>query len=150
MKRLALVLLLCFVATLGACSGSSEGGAPAGGRVVVEDTVSPNGEWAASADDVVYYTVSVSQRSDGTVVVSADSNSGFFESQHYEIAYEGTLSEDDVDISWLTVSGGATPAEDDQIAIAEVRVSADGAVVDERRINFVSRAIEMAFGAMGS
>ena len=100
-----------------ACSLALPGcGATPVGTVVFEETVSPNEEYASSEEDVVYYTVRVTQAAPGTATVSAESNSGFFEPVSYEIECDGELSADDV---------------------------SDGSSY-ERKISFVTRALEMA------
>ena len=112
------------------------------GMVVSEETVSPNEKYVSSEEDVVYYTVRVTQATPGTATVSAESNSGFFEPVSYEVACDGELSADDVSVEWTTLMGGTEPSEDDQIAVAVVSVkTGDG--VDERKISFVTRALEM-------
>ena len=113
------------------------------GTVVSEETVSPNEKYVSSEEDVIYYTVRVTQAAPGTATVSAESNSGFFEPVSYEVACDGELSADDVSVEWTTLMGGTEPSEDDQLAVAVVSVqTGDG--VDERKISFVTRALEMA------
>ena len=131
------LFLACSIVLLG-CDA-----APAG-TVVFEETVSPNEEYASSEEDVVYYTVRVTQAAPGTATVSAESNSGFFEPVSYEIECDGELSADDVSVKWTTLMGGTEPSEDDQIAVAEVSVRAGDGSSYERKISFVTRALEMA------
>ena len=128
-----------------ACSLALPGcGATPVGTVVFEETVSPNEEYASSEEDVVYYTVRVTQAAPGTATVSAESNSGFFEPVSYEIECDGELSADDVSVKWTTLMGDTEPSEDDQIAVAEVSVRAGDGSSYERKISFVTRALEMA------
>ena len=133
----AALCLACSIVLLG-CDA-----APAG-TVVFEETVSPNEEYASSEEDVVYYTVRVTQAAPGAATVSAESNSGFFEPVSYEIECDGELSADDVSVKWTTLMGGTEPSEDDQIAVAEVSVRAGDGSSYERKISFVTRALEMA------
>ena len=141
MRRLTAVLAaLCAACTLVllGCGGATTG------TVVFEETVSPNEQYVSSEADVVYYTVRVTQAAPGTATVSAESNSGFFEPVSYEIACDGELSADDVSVKWTTLMGGTEPSEDDQIAVAEVSVRAGDGSSYERKISFVTRALEMA------
>ena len=62
----------------------------------------------------------------------------------YEIECDGELSADDVSVRWTTLMGGTEPSEDDQIAVAEVSVRAGDGSSYERKISFVTRALEMA------
>ena len=140
MRRLTTVLaalcLACALVLLG-CSTASAG------TVIFEETVSPNEKYVSSEADVVYYTVRVTQASPGTATVSAESNSGFFEPVSYEVTCDGELSADDVFVEWTTLMGGAEPSEDDQIAVAVVSVRTGDGTTDERKISFVTRALEI-------
>ena len=114
MKKLTTILaalcLACSLVLLGC-------GATSAGTVIFEETVSPNEKYVSSEEDVVYYTVRVTQAAPGTATVSAESNSGFFEPVSYEVACDGELSVDDVSVEWTTLMGGTEPSEDDQIAV---------------------------------
>ena len=140
MRRLTTMLtalcLACALVLLG-CGTSSAG------TVIFEETVSPNEQYVSSEADVVYYTVRVTQAAPGTATVSAESNSGFFEPTSYEVACDGELSADDVSVEWTTLMGGTEPSEDDQIAVAEVTVRTGDGSVDERKVSFVTGALEI-------
>ena len=134
---LAALCLACALVLLG-CEATSTG------TVIFEETVSPNEKYVNSEADVVYYTVRVTQAAPGTATVSAESNSGFFEPVSYEVACDGELSASDVSVKWTTLMGGTEPSEDDQIAIAVVSVRTGDGGTNERKISFVTRALEMA------
>lgn len=119
-------------------------GTSSAGTVIFEETVSPNEKYASSEADVVYYTVRVTQAAPGTATVSAESNSGFFEPVSYEVTCDGELSASDVSVEWTTLMGNPEPSEDDQIAVAVVSVRTGDGGVNERKISFVTRALEMA------
>ena len=138
LKTVAAALCLACALVLLGCGTTSAG------KVVFEETVSPNEEYVSSEADVVYYTVRVTQAAPGTATVSAESNSGFFEPVSYEIECDGELSADDVSVRWTTLMGGTEPSEDDQIAVAEVSVHTGDGSSYERKISFVTRALEMA------
>lgn len=140
MRRLTTMLTALCVAcalVLFGCGTSSAG------TVIFEETVSPNEKYASSEAGIVYYTVRVTQAAPGTATVSAESNSGFFEPVSYEIECNGELSVDDVSVKWTTLTGGTEPSEDDQIAVAEVSVRMGDGSSYERKISFVTRALEM-------
>ena len=145
MRRLTAVLatlcLACSLVLLGC-------GATSAGTVAFEETVSPNEKYVSSEADAVYYTVRVTQATPDTATVSTESNSGFFEPVSYEVACDGELSADDVSVGWTTLMGGTEPSEDDQIAIAVVSVRTSDGSVDERKISFVTGALEMVAEAI--
>ena len=140
MRRLTTMLTALCVAcalVLFGCGTSSAG------TVIFEETVSPNEKYTSSEADIVYYTVRVTQAAPGTATVSAESNSGFFEPVSYEIECDGELSVDDVSVKWTTLTGGTEPSEDDQIAVAVVSVRTGDGGTDERKVSFVTGALEM-------
>ena len=141
MKKLTTVLavlcLACSLFLLG-CGTTSDG------TVIFEETVSPNEQYVSSEADVVYYTVRVTQATPGTATVSTESNSGFYEPVSYEVACDGELSADDVSVEWTTLMGNPEPSENDQIAVAVVSVRTGDGTTDERKISFVTGALEMA------
>ena len=140
MKRLTAVLtMLCL-----ACSLVLLGcGATSAGTVIFEETVSPNEKYVSSEADVVYYTVRVTQAIPGTATVSTESNSGFYEPVSYEVTCDGELSASDVSVGWTTLMGGTEPSKDNQIAIAVVSVHTGDGSTDERKVSFVTGALEM-------
>ena len=146
MRRLTTILaalcLACSLVLLG-CEPTTAG------SVVFEETVSPNEKYVSSEEDVVYYTVKVTQTAPDTAEVSSESNSGFFDPVSYEVACDGELSADDVSVEWTTLMGNPEPSEDDQIAVALVSVRT-GSGTDEREISFVTGALEMVAEATPS
>lgn len=118
--------------------------------IVFEETVSPNEGYADSEGDVVHYTVRVSQAVQGKAVVSAESDSAFFEPVSYEVECGDNLSKSDVSVEWTTLMGNPESSEDDQIAIAVVAVrTADGSE-DVRKISFVNGALETVAEAVSA
>lgn len=104
-------------------------------------TVYPNPE--ASGDDRVYYTVDVYQDTDHTILVQADSNFKLFEKTQYTIAYDQAITKSDVSIKWTTLMGSTEVSQDDELAIADISLSHDGTVFSEKKINFVTKAIDI-------
>ena len=141
MRRLTTMLTALYVACALVLLGC---GTSSAGTVIFEETVSPNEKYASSEADVVYYTLRVAQAAPGTATVSAESNSGFFEPVSYEVTCDGELSASDVSVEWTTLTGNPEPSEDDQIAVAVVSVRTGDGGVNERKISFVTRALEMA------
>lgn len=104
-------------------------------------TVYPNPE--ASGEDRVYYTVEVYQDADHTILVQADSNFKLFEKTQYTVAYDQAITKSDVSIKWTTLMGSTQPSQDDELAIADISLSHNGTVFSEKKINFVTKAIDI-------
>lgn len=104
-------------------------------------TVYPNPE--ASGEDRVYYTVDVYQDTDHTILVQADSNFQLFEKTQYTVAYDQSITKSDVSIKWTTLMGNTQSSQDDELAIADISLSHNGTVFSEKKINFVTKAIDI-------
>lgn len=137
---LLFVLLLSFAAA--GCAAQNDTRSPAVERLVSEETVS----FLTEQGDTIAYTVWVDQDQDDTISVTAISNSEFFDTLRYDMAYDEPLSKQDVDIQWTTLTGDPEPKDDDQWAVAVVTISHDGEVISKRKINFVSKAMEIIAG----
>lgn len=151
---LAAAISLFAAACLFGCSpqpadcDTQSGPKAAADTTVLEETISPNEQYVDSEADIVHYTVRVTQTAPDTATVSTESNSGFFEPVSYDVECGDELSASDVSVTWTTLMGNPEPSEDDQLAIAVVSVrTADGGT-DERKISFVTGAIEMAAEAI--
>lgn len=144
--------LFAFALLLTGCSSGGAGSNSAlpteNARLVIEKTISPNEAYAASQEDVVYYTVEVWQEEEGTIVVRASSNAAFFDDMQYALPYVEQLEEGDVDVLWTTAMGNPNGSEDDQLAIATVSVSHNGTLLSERKINFMNKALDIVAGIL--
>lgn len=153
LEAVCLVAALCLLGCWSWFAGrdAQEGSAAAAGRTVFEETISPNEDYVDSEEDVVYYTVLVTQDDAGVATVSSETNSALGEPvsyEVYEVDCEKGLDKDDVSVRWTTLMGSEEASEHDQIAIAVVSVrTADGGV-DERKISFVGVALEMVSEAL--
>ena len=111
--------------------------------LLYQATVSPNEQYAESDEDVVYYTVEVYQNEENDIIVSADSNSEFFDRMQYVILCNQKILEADIQVEWTTLMGNPKPAKDDQLAVAQVTISENGEIISQRKINFAGKAIEV-------
>ena len=111
--------------------------------LLYQATVSPNEQYTESDADVVYYTVEIYQNEENDIIVSADSNSEFFDSMQYVIPCDEKISEADIQVEWTTLMGNPKPAKDDQLAVAQVTISENGEIISQRKINLARKAIEV-------
>jgi hypothetical protein len=61
----------------------------------------------------------------------------------YVIEFDKKISETDIDVEWTTIMGNPEPTKDDQLAIAQVSISANGEIISQRKINFFKKGIEI-------
>ena len=111
-------------------------------NLIYEETVSPNENYVSSDEEKVFYTIKV-YKNDNTIVVKSSSNTPFTKELQYEIKYDQELTENDVKIEWTTLMGDTNYTEENQIAIAVVTLSHGGEIFSQRKISFVSNAIDI-------
>ena len=143
-------LFITLLATL-LLSGCSSGSSDAASSLVSTDkmqlidsqTVYPNPQDTADKEDRVYYTIEVYQDKDYTILVQADSNFKLFEKTQYTVDFDQVLTKSDVSIRWTTLMGSTEATQDDELAIADISLSHGGTVFSEKKINFVTKAIDI-------
>lgn len=151
MKRSHVIFLfITLLATLllsGCFSGSSDAASALVStdkmQLIDSQTVYPNPQDTADKEDRVYYTVEVYQDKDNTILVQADSNFKLFEKTQYTVDFDQVLTKADVSIQWTTLMGSTEATQDDELAIADISLSHGGTVFSEKKINFVTKAIDI-------
>lgn len=143
-------LFITLLATLllsGCFSGSSDAASSLVStdkmQLIDSQTVYPNPQDTADKEDRVYYTVEVYQDKDNTILVQADSNFKLFEKTQYTVDFDQVLTKADVSIRWTTLMGSTEATQDDELAIADISLSHGGTVFSEKKINFVTKAIDI-------
>ncbi len=111
-------------------------------NLIYEETVSPNENYVSSDEEKVFYTIKV-YKNDNTIVVKSSSNTPFTKELQYEIKYDQELTKNDVKIEWTTLMGDTNYTEKNQIAVAVVTLSHNGEIFSQRKISFVSNAIDI-------
>lgn len=151
MKRSHVIFLFITLLAVLLLSGCSSGSSDAASALVSTDkmqlidsqTVYPNPQDTADKEDRVYYTVEVYQDKDNTILVQADSNFKLFEKTQYTVDFDQVLTKADVSIRWTTLMGSTEATQDDELAIADIFLSHGGTVFSEKKINFVTKAIDI-------
>ena len=116
-------------------------------NLIYEETVSPNENYVSSDEEKVFYTIKV-YKNDNTIVVKSSSNTPFTKELQYEIKYDQELTKNDVKIDWTTLMGDTNYTEENQIAVAVVTLSHNGEIFSQRKISFVSNAIDIIVDAI--
>ena len=139
-------MLLVFVLLLVGCGGGTDTAdndteTDMEANLIYENTISPNEKYVENEEDLVYYTVKV-YRETGGLLVTSHSNSAFSKDMQYEIETDADTTKEDIIVQWQTLSGETTDSQKNQFGLADVTVSAEGAVIDRRVISFVGGAVE--------
>ena len=152
MKKIGLVLLsFMLLFALSGCGKKEAGTAEEDSwKTIYEVVTSPNEEFVEKKEDIVYYTVKIYQKKQQLKVVSS-SNSAFSQDMSYEIELKEKVDAEDLDVEvqWQTAMGDTNYTKDDQLAVAVVKISANGKVISERKISFISNAIEIIGDTVG-
>lgn len=151
MKRSHVILLSITLLAMLLLSGCFSGSSDVASALVSTDnmqlidsqTVYPNPQDTADKEDRVYYTVEVYQDKDNTILVQADSNFKLFEKTQYTVDFDQVLTKADVSIRWTTLMGSTEATQDDELAIADISLSHGGTVFSEKKINFVTKVIDI-------
>lgn len=141
------IILLAMLLLSGCSSGSSDASSALVStdsmQLIDSQTVYPNPQDTADKEDRVYYTVDVYQDTDHTILVQADSNFQLFEKTQYTVDFDHAIAKTDISIKWTTLMGSPEPSQDDELAIADISLSHNGTVFSEKKINFVTKAIDI-------
>ncbi len=140
------IILLAILLLSGCASGSSDASSLVSTdkmQLIDSQTVYPNPQDTASKEDRVYYTVEVYQEKDNTILVQADSNFKLFEKTQYTVDFDQTITKSDVSIKWTTLMGSTESSQDDELAVADISLLHNGTVFSEKKINFVTKAIDI-------
>ncbi|WP_027636023.1 hypothetical protein ACQR2L_10185 [Clostridium butyricum] len=112
-------------------------------ELVYEETLSPNEKYVQSEKDIVNYTIQIHQNKNNDIIVNADSNSDFFNKIQYILEYDKPISKTDVMIQWTTLMGNTEPTKENQLVNANISISSDGNIFNERKINFISNEVKL-------
>lgn len=112
-------------------------------KLIYEISECPNSKAVANENEKVYYYIKIYQEKDNTIIVKATSNSELMKDLQYTIKYDKVITQDNIEIKWLTLMGQSNASENNQVAIADIIISDNKEVVSERKVNFVSKIIEI-------
>ena len=152
MKKIGIVLLsIILLFALSSCGKKEVGSAEEDSwKPIYEVVMSPNEEFVEKKEDIVYYTIKVYQDKKRLQVVSG-SNSAFSKDMSYEIELKEEVDAEDLDVEvqWQTAMGDTDYTKENQLVVAVVKISAKGKVISERKISFISNAIEIIGDTVG-
>ena len=111
-------------------------------NIIYKSTISPNEDFVENEKDKVYYTIEITQ-SGNNIKVVASSNSSFSKDISYEIESNNKITEKDVNVEWQTMIGDTNFTKENQITTAVISISSNGEIISKRKINFISKAIDV-------
>lgn len=88
-----------------------------------------------------YNSIVVYQKKN-VLVVSAKSEAAFFEGTQYEVETQGNVDSNNIEIVWRTLGGSTEKTEDNDLIIAEVKISENDKLISDTKINFAKKAFD--------
>lgn len=76
------------------------------------------------------------------LIVSAESEAAFFDGVRYEVETQGNVDSSDIDIVWTNISGGTEKTKENDLIIAEIKISENGKLISDTKINFAKKAFD--------
>ena len=111
-------------------------------NLIYEETVSPNENYVSYDEEKVFYTIKVYKK-ENNIIVKSSSNTPFAKELQYEIKSDKDITKDNIKIEWTTLMGDTNFTKENQIGIAVVTLSYDDEIFSQRKISFVSNAIDV-------
>ncbi len=81
-------------------------------------------------------------RKENQIVVNAELESAFFEGTQFSVGTSGEITPENVEIIWMTIGGGTEQVEDNDRIIAEIKITDNGELICDTKINFAKKAFE--------
>lgn len=111
-------------------------------NLIYENTISPNEKFVEKEEDKVFYTIKIYQNNNEVRVVSS-SNSAFAKDISYKIESNNEITKNDINIEWQTIMGDTNFTEENQIAVAVISIYSNGEMISQRKVNFISKAVDI-------
>ena len=88
-----------------------------------------------------YNTIKV-YKQENQIVINAESESAFFKGTQFTVKTSGKITSDDVKIIWMSIGGNMKKAEDNDRIIAEIKITENGELICDKKINFAKKAFD--------
>lgn len=80
------------------------------------------------------------------LVINAESDAEFFDGAQFTVEAEGEIGPEDIEVIWTTLGGrirrGDEGAEDHDFIIAEIKITENGELIFDTKVNFAKKAFE--------
>lgn len=99
-----------------------------------------NGELLTSSKEG-YNSVKI-YKQEKQLVVNAESEAAFFDGVQFTVETTGEITPENVEVIWMTIGGGTERTADNDRIIAEVKISDNGELICDTKINFAKKAFD--------
>lgn len=95
-----------------------------------------------------YNSVSV-YKQENLLIIDAESEAAFFDGAQFTVETQGNVEAEDIEIIWMTLGGGTQRTEDNDLIIAEVKISENNELIADIKINFAKKAFDAIEDVLG-
>lgn len=95
-----------------------------------------------------YNSVSV-YKQENLLIIDAESEAAFFDGAQFTVETQGNVEAEDIEIIWMTLGGGTQRTEDNDLIIAEVKISENNELIADTKINFAKKAFDAIEDVLG-
>ena len=81
-------------------------------------------------------------KQESLLIVNAESEAAFFEGAQFEVETQGKVDSEDIEIIWTTLDGRTEKTEDNDLIIAEIKISENDKLIVDTKINFAKKAFD--------
>lgn len=99
-----------------------------------------NGELLTSSKEG-YNSVKI-YKQEKQLVVNAESEAAFFDGVQFTVETTGEITPENVEVIWMAIGGGTERTADNDRIIAEVKISDNGELICDTKINFAKKAFD--------
>ena len=100
-----------------------------------------NGELLVSSREGYNYVTIY--KKENSLVIYAESDTVYFDGAQFIVETQGNVEPEDIEVIWTTLGGGTERTEDNDLIIAEIKISEDNNLIFDTKVNFAQKAFEI-------
>ena len=100
-----------------------------------------NGELLVSSREGYNYVTIY--KKENSLVIYAESDTVYFDGAQFIVETQGKVEPEDIEVIWTTLGGGTERTEDNDLIIAEIKISEDNNLIFDTKVNFAQKAFEI-------
>ncbi len=100
-----------------------------------------NGELLVSSREG--YNFVTIYKKENSLVIYAESDAYFFDGAQFIVETQGKVEPEDIEVIWTTLGGGTERTEDNDLIIAEIKISEDNNLIFDTKVNFAQKGFEI-------
>ena len=99
-----------------------------------------NGELLVSSREG--YNFVAIYKKENSLVIYAESDAAFFDGAQFTVETQGKVEPEDIEVIWTTLGGGTERTENNDLIIAEIKISDDNNLIFDTKVNFAKKGFD--------